>query len=82
MRSDSLVIDSFGVALMVNAGFVTQTFVLPVSVAPRTIGGGSDETPGKTPGKTPDLILGWLAEAPPELAQQLGKTSIAHDPSR
>ena len=64
-----------------NAGFVTLTFVLPASVAVNMRGSGADETPGKTPGKTPDLILGWLTEAPgasiPELAQHLGKSESA-----
>jgi len=64
-------------ALKDNAGFVTLTFILPTSLAPRIQGSGSDETPGKTP----DLILDWLTEAPsasiPELAQHLGKSERA-----
>ena len=63
--------------LKVNADFVTMTFVLPASAAPRMQ--GSDLR--KTPGKTPDLILDWLTEAPgasiPELAQHLGKSESA-----
>ena len=64
-------------ALKDNAGFVTLTFILPTSLAPRIQGSGSDETPGKTP----DLILDWLTEAPsasiPELAHHLGKSERA-----
>ena len=67
--------------LKVNADFVTMTFVLPASAAPRMQGSDLEKTPGKTPGKTPDMILGWLAKVPgasiPELAQHLGKSDSA-----
>jgi ATP-dependent DNA helicase RecG len=75
--------------LRVHADFVTMTFMLPATMARRTVGGDLEETPGKTLGealgktlgKTPDLILQRLTGVPtatiPELARFLGKSDSA-----
>lgn len=58
--------------LKVQAGFVTVTFSLPTSLAPRM----QDDTPGKTSGKTSGKILAEVRENAqitiPELAALLG----------
>ena len=49
----------------VNAGFVTLTFVLPATVAPRTKGGGSEEASGKTSGTASRTSRGRSARSTP-----------------
>ncbi|MCR4331134.1 MAG: winged helix-turn-helix transcriptional regulator [Sulfuricaulis sp.] len=62
-----------------NAGFVTLTFILPASAAPRIQGSDLEKTSGKTPGKTSGKILDAVRQNPqvtiPELSAQIGVTT-------
>ena len=61
--------------LKVNADFVTMTFVLPVSAAPRMQGSDLEKTSGKTSGKILDAVRQNPQVTIPELSAQIGVTT-------